>query len=133
MLASGQDRGPRCGPGCLQQAATVAAEDSRIRLLVHDAAAVFQPEVIPVPGSQPTLVLTAGSGAYTYHSLVQYGALVLLPHHAGLLLDNVFPPRPRSTPARHDRRRPRCLAQSIPNTPMVNDIIPAVCRRRPPP
>jgi Right handed beta helix region len=73
-----------------QQAATVAAEDSRIRLLVHDAAAVFQPEVIPVQGSQPTLVLTAGSGAYTYHSLVQYGALVLLPHHAGLLLDNVF-------------------------------------------
>jgi hypothetical protein len=73
-----------------QQAATVAAEDSRIRLLVHDAAAVYQPEVIPVPGSLPTLVLTAGSGAYSYNSLVQYGALVLLPHHAGLLLDNVF-------------------------------------------
>jgi hypothetical protein len=73
-----------------QQAATVAAEDSRIRLLVHDAASVFQPEVIPVQGAQPTLVLTAGSGAYTYNSLVQYGALVLLPHHAGLLLDNVF-------------------------------------------
>jgi hypothetical protein len=73
-----------------QQAATVAAEDSRIRLLVHDAAAVYQPEVIPVQGSLPTLVLTAGSGAYSYNSLVQYGALVLLPHHAGLLLDNVF-------------------------------------------
>jgi hypothetical protein len=73
-----------------QQAASVAAEDARIRLLVHDAAAVYQPEVIPVQGSLPTLVLTAGSGAYSYNSLVQYGALVLLPHHAGLLLDNVF-------------------------------------------
>lgn len=73
-----------------QQAATVAAEDGRIRLLVHDAASVFQPEVIPIQGSLPTLVLTAGSGAYTYKSLVQYGALVPLPHHAGLLLDNVF-------------------------------------------
>jgi hypothetical protein len=73
-----------------RQAATVAAEDSRIRLLVHDAANVYQPEVIPVQGSLPTLVLTAGSGAYTETSLVQYGALVLLKHHAGLLLDNVF-------------------------------------------
>lgn len=73
-----------------RQAATVAAEDSRIRLLVHDAADVYQPEVIPVQGSLPTLVLTAGSGAYTYKSLVQYGALVMLPHHAGLLLDSVF-------------------------------------------
>jgi hypothetical protein len=73
-----------------RQAAAVAAEDTRIRLLVHDAASVYQPEVIAVQGSLPTLVLTAGSGAYTYSSLVQYGALVLLPHHAGLLLDNVF-------------------------------------------
>ncbi len=73
-----------------RQAAAVAAEDTRIRLLVHDAASVYQPEVIAVQGSLPTLVLTAGSGAYTESSLVQYGALVLLPHHAGLLLDNVF-------------------------------------------
>ena len=43
-----------------RQAATVAAEDSRIRVLVHDAADVYQPEVIPVRGSLPTLVLTSG-------------------------------------------------------------------------
>jgi Right handed beta helix region len=73
-----------------RQAAAVAAEDTRIRLLVHDAASVYQPEVIAVQGSLPTLVLTARSGAYTYRSLVQYGALVMLPHHAGLLLDSVF-------------------------------------------
>lgn len=34
-----------------RQAATVAAEDSRIRFLVHDAAAVFQPEVVPTRGA----------------------------------------------------------------------------------
>jgi len=73
-----------------RQAATVAAEDSRIRFLVHDAAAVYQPEVVPTRGSLPTLVLTAGSRPYTYSDLVQYGALVMLPDHAGLLLDNVF-------------------------------------------
>jgi hypothetical protein len=73
-----------------RQAATVAAEDSRIRLLVHDAADIYQPEVIAVQGSLPTLVLTAGSRPYTYSDLIEYGALVLLPHHAALLLDNVF-------------------------------------------
>jgi len=88
------------------QAATVAAEDSRIRLLVHDAADVYQPVVVPVRGSLPTLVLTAGSGAYTYSSLVDYGALVLLPHHAGLLLDNVFV----STNARLDLGGPHLRA-----------------------
>ena len=73
-----------------RQAATVAAEDGRIRSLVHDAAGFFQPEVVPTRGSLPTLVLTAGPRAYTYADLVQYGALVMLPGHAGLLLDNVF-------------------------------------------
>src|ERR1700680_163099 len=72
------------------EAAAVAAEDSRIRTLVHDSASVYQPEVVPVRGSLPTLVLTAGSHTYTYADLVQYGALALLPSHAALLLDNVF-------------------------------------------
>ena len=89
-----------------RQAAAVAAEDTRIRLLVHDASSVYQPEVIAVQGSLPTLVLTAGSGAYTLSSLVQYGALVLLPHHAGLLLDNVFV----STNARLNLGGPRLRA-----------------------
>jgi len=73
-----------------REAAAVAAEDSRIRIMLHDAAHTYEPEVIPTRGSLPTLVLTAGQGTYTAADLVQYGALVMLPHNAALLLDNVF-------------------------------------------
>jgi hypothetical protein len=73
-----------------REAATVSAEDKRLRVVLHDASRVYQPEVIPVRGSLPTLVLTAGQGAYTAATLVQYGALVMLPHHAALLIDNVY-------------------------------------------
>jgi hypothetical protein len=73
-----------------RESATVAAEDKRLRTLLHDSTRIFQPEVIPVRGSLPTLVLTAGQGVYTAQTLVQYGALVMLPHDAALLLDNVY-------------------------------------------
>ena len=73
-----------------RESATVAAEDKRLRSLLHDSTRIFQPEVIPVDGSLPTLVLTAGQNAYTAQTLVQYGALVMLPHNAALLLDNVY-------------------------------------------
>ena len=73
-----------------REAAAVSAEDSRIRIMLHDAAHLFQPEVIPTRGALPTLVLTAGQRSYTAADLVEYGALVLLPHDAALLLDNVF-------------------------------------------
>jgi hypothetical protein len=73
-----------------REAAAVAAEDSRIRIMLHDAAHTYEPEVIPTRGSLPTLVLTAGQGTYTAADLVQYGALVMLPHNAALLLDNIF-------------------------------------------
>lgn len=73
-----------------REAAAVAAEDHRIRTMIHDSARIYQPEVIPVRGSLPTLVLTAASRAYTAADLVQYGALVMLPHDAALLLDDVF-------------------------------------------
>ena len=58
--------------------------------MLHDAGHIYQPEVIPTRGNLPTLVLTAGQGTYTAADLVQYGALVMLPDHAALLLDNVF-------------------------------------------
>ncbi len=74
----------------VREAALVSAEDARIRILLHAAVRVFQPEVIPVRGSLPTLVLPAGPHAYTVSDLVQYGALVRLKHHAALLIDNVF-------------------------------------------
>ncbi|HEY3902810.1 MAG TPA: right-handed parallel beta-helix repeat-containing protein [Streptosporangiaceae bacterium] len=73
-----------------REAALVSSEDARIRVLLHAAVRIFQPEVIPVRGSLPTLVLPAGPHAYTATDLVQYGALVRLKHHAALLIDNVF-------------------------------------------
>jgi hypothetical protein len=73
-----------------REAALVSAEDARIRDLLHAAARIYQPEVIPVRGSLPTLVLPAASHSYTAASLAQYGALVMLKHHAALLIDNVF-------------------------------------------
>jgi hypothetical protein len=73
-----------------REAAAVSAEDSRIRVMLHDAQHVYEPEVIPTRGALPTLVLTAGQGSYTLADLVDYGALVMLPDHAALLLDNIF-------------------------------------------
>jgi Right handed beta helix region len=72
------------------EVAAVSAEDSRIRTMLHDASHLFEPEVIPTRGALPTLVLTAGQGEYTSADLVEYGAMVRLPDHAALLLDNVF-------------------------------------------
>jgi hypothetical protein len=73
-----------------REAATVAAEDKRLRTVLHSALRVYQPEVVSVRGSLPTLVLTAGQAPYSAQTLVQYGAMVMLPHHAALLIDNVF-------------------------------------------
>jgi Right handed beta helix region len=73
-----------------RETAALSADDQRLRVMLHDASSVYQPEVVPVRGSLPTLVLTAGQGTYTAATLVQYGALVMLPHHAALLLDNVY-------------------------------------------
>jgi hypothetical protein len=73
-----------------RETATLSADDQRLRVMLHDAASVYQPEVVPVRGSLPTLVLTAGQGTYTAATLVQYGALVMLPHRSALLLDNVY-------------------------------------------
>ena len=73
-----------------REAALVSAEDARIRILLHDAVRVYQPEVLPIRASLPTLVLTATSHAYTATDLANYGALVMLKHHAALLIDNVF-------------------------------------------
>ena len=73
-----------------RETAAVSAEDKRLRTMLHHAARVYQPEVIPSRGSLPTLVLTAAQSTYTMSTLVQYGAVVMLPHHTALLLDNIF-------------------------------------------
>jgi hypothetical protein len=73
-----------------REAATVATEDKRLRMVLHSASHVFKPEVVSTRGSLPTLVLTAASSAYTAQTLVEYGAMVMLPHNAALLMDNVY-------------------------------------------
>lgn len=73
-----------------REAATVAAEDKRLRTVLHAALSVYQPEVVAIRGSLPTLVLTATTGSYTAQTLVEYGAMVMLPDNAALLIDNVY-------------------------------------------
>jgi hypothetical protein len=73
-----------------REAAMVAAEDKRLRTVLHSALRVYQPEMVTVRGSLPTLVLTAGQAPYTTQTLVEYGAMVMLPHNAALLIDNVY-------------------------------------------
>ncbi|MGP0024053.1 MAG: right-handed parallel beta-helix repeat-containing protein [Streptosporangiaceae bacterium] len=73
-----------------KETAGVAAEDGRIRVLLHDAVRTYQPDVIAYRGALPTLVLPASSHAYTAADLVQYGALIMLANKSALLLDNIF-------------------------------------------
>jgi hypothetical protein len=73
-----------------KEAAMVTTEDNRIRKLFHTAGHILQPQVVPIKGSLPTLVLTARPSAYTAADLAQYGALVMLAHHTGLLIYNVY-------------------------------------------
>jgi hypothetical protein len=74
----------------VREVAMVAAEDKRLRTVLHAATRVYQPEVVSLRGSLPTLVLTAASSAYTAKTLVEYGAMVMLPHDAALMIDNVY-------------------------------------------
>jgi Right handed beta helix region len=73
-----------------EEAAVVSVEDSRLRVLLHDSIRIYQPQIVSVRGALPTLVLPPGPAGYTAADLVQYGALVMRPHHVGLLIDNVF-------------------------------------------
>jgi parallel beta-helix repeat protein len=68
----------------------VAAEDARIRAVMHGAEHIAKPEVIPYQGARPTLVLPDGPRGYTAADLVHYGALVMLSGTTALLTDNVF-------------------------------------------
>jgi len=79
-----------------KEAALVTEEDNRLRTLFHTAVHINRPEVVPVRGSVPTLVLTPRRSSYGAGDLVRYGALVRLPNHAGLLLYHVFV-APRAT------------------------------------
>jgi hypothetical protein len=88
-----------------QEAAAVAAEDNRLRAMLHDSFRIFQPAIEKWGHALPTLVLPAGShytysggvrllvwgqATYTVVDLIRAGALRLLPDGAALLVDNVF-------------------------------------------
>jgi parallel beta-helix repeat protein len=89
-VAPGQAPAARPQVSSARETVLVAAEDARIRAVLHGAEHIAQPEVIPYQGARPTLVLPDGSRAYTAADLVHYGALVMLSGTTGLLTDNVF-------------------------------------------
>jgi parallel beta helix pectate lyase-like protein len=69
----------------------VAAEDRRLRTLLHHAARLALPILLPVRGGLPTLVLPPRPAAYTAADLSTAGALVRLPNGRGdLLVDSVL-------------------------------------------
>jgi hypothetical protein len=91
--------------GEAQEAAAVAAEDNRLRTMLHDSFRTYQPQIVPYRHSLPTLLLTSGAhylyaggqrilipgqSTYTAADLIQLGAMVRLPHGGALLEDNVF-------------------------------------------
>ena len=73
-----------------KEATMVTAEDNRVRALLHDANHIFKPRLVSTSRALPTLVLTAARGQYTSADLVKYHALVTLPDHTAVLVDNVF-------------------------------------------
>lgn len=74
----------------IRMAALVAAEDLRLRTLLHHVNRLIVPEVIPVRGGLPTLVLP-GPGSYTITDLVNAGAAAPLVRDGGyLIVDSVL-------------------------------------------
>ncbi|HEX6522525.1 MAG TPA: right-handed parallel beta-helix repeat-containing protein [Streptosporangiaceae bacterium] len=87
------------------EVAAVRTEDRRLRTMLHRSVHVYQPRVIRLRGSRPTLLLTGpqptysprralmlppSQSTYTAATLVQDRALVMLPNHAALLKKSVF-------------------------------------------
>jgi len=72
-------------------AALVAAEDLRLRTLLHHANRLTAPLVIPVRGGLPTLVLPGRPGPYGIADLTSTGAAIPLGQGGGyLLVDSVL-------------------------------------------
>jgi len=68
-------------------AALVAGEDLRLRTLLHHANRMLVPELIPVRGALPTLVLP-GPGSYSLADLENAGAVAPLTQERGFVLVN---------------------------------------------
>lgn len=73
------------------EAALVAGEDNRLRVLLHKAVHMRSPATLAVPGSSLTLVLPGRSDPYTFSDLVSTGAAVPLAQQGWyLLVDSVL-------------------------------------------
>jgi hypothetical protein len=87
------------------EAAAVASEDNRLRVMLHDSFRTSSPKVVQYRHSLPTLILPSGTHAvfaggvrtvvpgrsvYTAADLIHDGALRVLPDSSALLVDNVF-------------------------------------------
>jgi hypothetical protein len=87
------------------EAAAVAREDNRLRVMLHDSFRTSSPRVVQYRHSLPTLILPSGTHAvfaggvrsvvpgrsvYTAADLIRDGALRVLPDSSALLVDNVF-------------------------------------------
>lgn len=74
-----------------QMAALVAAEDLRLRILLHHIGRLTVPVVIPVRGNVPTLILPPRRTGYTITDLQRAGAVVPMRQGGGfLLVDSVL-------------------------------------------
>jgi hypothetical protein len=72
-------------------AALVAAEDTRLRLLLHQASRSVGDTVVPLVGALPTLILRANPQGYTIADLEAAGAATPLSDGSGyLLVDSVL-------------------------------------------
>src|SRR5438105_1572450 len=72
-------------------AGMVAAEDQRLRVLLHHANRIIVPGVVPIPGALPTLVLPHRPDPYTLADLQTARAVVPVSQPGGVLLvDNVL-------------------------------------------
>jgi len=76
--------------GAASEAAIVTSEDTRLRTVLRMTPHIRQPTDVSLQGSLTTLVLPAAASAYTAQALVRLGAMVLQPHNAALLVENVY-------------------------------------------
>jgi Right handed beta helix region len=73
-----------------RMAALVAGEDNRLRVLVHHAATLITPVVVPVRGGVSTLVLPARPSTYTLADLQKAHAVVAFKGGGYALVDSVL-------------------------------------------
>jgi hypothetical protein len=82
------DQAPATQPtvDATREAALVAAEDNRLRSLIHHSSRITAPTVVVIAGSAPTLILPPQQNAYTISDLQDAGAVTPFDNGKGMLL-----------------------------------------------